>query len=93
MVKIRQNWMDRFLERHTDTLNSVWGTSQTTLRGGAADPETIDHWFSLSETIAKFSIVPELIFAMDETCCFIEINKVFQGYRMPQTACTDSTQG
>jgi len=73
MVEIRQNWMDHFLDRHADTLKSVWGTSQTTLRGGAANPETIDHWFSLlSETIAKFSIVPELIFAMDETCCFID---------------------
>jgi len=73
MVEIGQNWMDCFLERHADTLKSVWGTSQTMLRGGAANPETVDHWFSLlSETIAKFSIVPELIFAMDETCCFID---------------------
>jgi len=47
-------WMDHFLERHADTLKSVWGTSQTMLRGGAANPETIDHWFSLlSKTIAK----------------------------------------
>ena len=73
MVEIRQNWMDRFLERHADTPKSVWGTSQTMLRGGVANPETVDDWFLLlSETIAKFSIVPELIFVMDETSCFID---------------------
>ena len=53
------------------THSKVSEKSQTMLRGGAANPETIDHWFSLlTETIAKFSIVPELIFAMNETCCF-----------------------
>ena len=58
--------------RGMQTYSSVWGTSQTMLRGGAANPATVDHWFSLlSETIAKFSIVPELIFVMDETCCYI----------------------
>ena len=73
MVEIGQKWVDRMLERHADTLKSVWGTSKTMLRAGAANPETVDHWFSLlSDTIAKFSIVPELIFAMDETCCFID---------------------
>jgi hypothetical protein len=70
---IGQKWMDRFLERHAERLKSVWGSSQTMLRGGAVNPETVDHWFSLlSQTIAKFSIVPELLFAMDETCCFID---------------------
>ena len=73
MAEIGQNWMDCFIEQHADSLKSVWGTSQTTLRGGAANPETIDHWFSLlSQMIAKFSIVPELIFAMDKTCCYID---------------------
>jgi dimeric dUTPase (all-alpha-NTP-PPase superfamily) len=42
------------------------------LRGGAANPKIVDHWFSLlSQMIDEFSIVPELMFAMDETCCFI----------------------
>ena len=70
---IGKNWMDRFLERHADVLKSLRATSQTTLRGGAVNPQTITHWFSLlSETTSKFSIVPELMFAMDETCCFID---------------------
>ena len=70
---IGKNWMDRFLERHADRLKSFWATSQTTLRGGAANPKNISHWFLLlSETTSKFSIVPELMFAMDETCCFID---------------------
>jgi len=73
MAEIGKNWMDCFIERHAHSLKSVWGTSQTTLRGGAANPETIDHWFSLlSQMIAKFSIVPELMFTMDETCCYID---------------------
>ena len=54
-------------------LKSFWATSQTTLRGGAANPKNVSHWFSLlSEMTSKFSIVPELMFAMDETCCFID---------------------
>jgi len=52
--------MDHFIEWHADLLKSVWATSQTTLRGGAANSETIDHLFSLlSQMIAMFSIVPE----------------------------------
>jgi len=41
------------------------------LQGGAANPETINHWFKLNQTIIEYSIVPELIFVMDEMNCFI----------------------
>ena len=62
-----------FLEQHANVLKSLQATSQTTLRGGAVNPQTITHWFSLlSEATSKFSIVPEHMFAMDETCCFID---------------------
>jgi len=36
-------------------------------QGGAANPETTNHWFKLlNQTIIKYYIVPELTFAMDE---------------------------
>ena len=36
-------------------------------------PDATEHWFRLlHETIKKFSITPETLFAMDKTCCCID---------------------
>ena len=41
--------------------------------GGAVNEETINHWYTLlQEIIDKYEIEPNLIFAMDETCCFLD---------------------
>ena len=33
----------------------------------------VDHWYKLlQEIIDQYNIVPKLIFAMDETCCFLD---------------------
>ena len=43
------------------------------MRGGAVNEETINHWYTLlQEIIDKYKIEPDLIFAMDETCCFLD---------------------
>jgi len=43
------------------------------VRGGAVNEATIDHWYTLlQETINKYKIERDLIFAMDETCCFLD---------------------
>ena len=41
--------------------------------GGAVNEETINHCYKLlQEIIEKYSIEPDLIFAMDESCCFLD---------------------
>ena len=41
--------------------------------GGAVNEATINHWYALlQETIDKYKIERDLIFAMDETCCFLD---------------------
>ena len=65
-------WVNRFLERNSNKLKKSWATPQSMLRGGAANMSSIDHFFELlSKTIAEFSIVPELLLAMDESNTFI----------------------
>ena|SRR5258706_12089820 len=41
--------------------------------GGAINEDTINHWYTLlQEIINKYKIEPDLIFAMDESCCFLD---------------------
>jgi len=66
-------WVDRFLDRNSDKLKKSWATSHSMLRGSAANEASIDHFFKLlSETITEFSIVPELLLAMDESNTYID---------------------
>ena len=40
---------------------------------GALNEANVNHWYKLlQETIDKYNIYPDLIFAMDETCCFLD---------------------
>jgi len=38
--------------------------------GGTLNEASVDHWYKLlQEIIEKYKIDPDMIFAMDETCC------------------------
>ena len=70
---VGQHWLNRFLDRHKDQLSRFWSTTLTTVRGGALNEANVDHWYKLlQEVIDKYDIDPELIFAMDESCCFLD---------------------
>ena len=66
-------WVNHFLKRNSDKLKKSWATPQSMLRGAAANEGSINHFFELlSKTITEFSIVPELLLAMDESNTFID---------------------
>ena len=70
---VGHNWLSRFLNCHTDQLSCFWSTTLTTVRGGALNEANVDHWYKLlQETINGYNICPELIFALDKTCCFLD---------------------
>jgi len=70
---VGKHWLDRFLDRHKDQLSCFWSTTLTTVRGGALNEANVDHWYKLlQEVIDEYNIGPSLIFAMDESCCFLD---------------------
>ena len=72
-ASVGKNWIHRFLRRHKKQLSIFWSTSLTTVRGGASNEATVNHWYNLlQEIINEYKIDPDLIFAMDETCCFLD---------------------
>ena len=69
------NWVWKMLRRNWESLSMYWSTSLTTVRGGALNEQTVNHWFELLARLIKeynLSDSPELIFAMDETSCFLD---------------------
>ena len=65
------NWVDRFLDRHRDTLKSYWSSALDSKRGKALNPETVKHFYEevIKKEIHDCNIAPELIWAMDESGC------------------------
>lgn len=74
-AEVSHSWLDRFMDRHSDQLSRYWSTTLTTVRGGALNQAAVDAWFNLlQEIITEYNISPDMIFAMDETCCFLDKN-------------------
>jgi len=72
-LSVGKCWLNHFLHHHKDQLSQYWSTTLTTVRGGALNESNVDHWYKLlQETIDGYDIDPNLIFAMDETCCFLD---------------------
>ncbi len=70
---VGQNWLNCFLDCHTDQLSCFWSTTLTTVCGGTLNEANVDHWYKLlQEIIDEHDIDPEHIFAMDESCCFLD---------------------
>jgi len=69
------NWVQKMLRRNWESLSMCWSTSLTTVRGGALNEQNVNHWFELLMRLIteyRLSDSPELIFAMDETSCFLD---------------------
>jgi hypothetical protein len=64
-----KNWVDRFLDRHRDTLKTHWGCGVDSVRTNAANPQSIDKWFGevLGPNIE--GVEAHNIHGMDETGC------------------------
>ena len=65
---VGKNWVDRFLQRHHDRLQTHWSRKLDTVCGQALNPTNVRHWFTLLKTfIDDYGIVPALIYGMDES--------------------------
>ena len=72
-ASVGKNWTHHFLQQHQKQLLLFWSTTLTTVHGGALNKASVDHWYKLlQEIIDKYKIDPDMIFAMDETCCFLD---------------------
>ena len=70
---VGQNWLNHFLDCHKGQLSCFWSTTLTTVHGGTLNEANVDHWYKLLQGIIdKYNIDPKLIFAMDESCCFLD---------------------
>jgi len=72
-AKVGHHWLGRFMHRHHDRVRSYWSTTLTTVQGGSLNSAIVNDWFELLQTtITTCSIEQDCIFAMDETCCFLD---------------------
>jgi hypothetical protein len=64
-----KNWVDRFLERHHEKLQTHWTKPLDTQRANALNPATTHHWFYniIKPNIVDKDVPPELLFGMDES--------------------------
>ena len=70
---VGQHWLNCLLDCHKDQLLHFWSTTFMTVHGGTLNEANVDHWYKLlQEVIDKYDIDPELIFAMEESCCFLD---------------------
>jgi len=70
---VGKHWLDHFLNCHKVQLSCFWSTTLMTVCGGALNEANVDHWYKLlQEIINEYNIDPKLIFAMDESCCFLD---------------------
>ena len=63
-----QNWVDNFLNRHHDELQTHWSKLVDTQWGKALNPTNVKLWFDLvKENIVDKEILPHNIYGMDES--------------------------
>jgi hypothetical protein len=62
------NWVNNFLTRHRDELQTHWSKPLDTQRGQALNPTNVKLWFDMvKENIVDTGILPGNIFGMDES--------------------------
>jgi Tc5 transposase DNA-binding domain len=67
-VPVGQNWSDRFVERHHETMQTHWSRPLDSQRARALNPEVVKHWFALvQEHIIGPDIKPHNVYGMDES--------------------------
>lgn len=66
--KVGNNWLERFLTRHRDEIQSHWSRPLATERAKSLNPEAVKAWFDLvEESVVKKGIKRENIYGMDES--------------------------
>jgi hypothetical protein len=67
-VSLGHNWIDIFLNRHHEELQTHWSKPLDTQRGRALNPTNVKLWFDLvKENIVDKDILPHNIYGMDES--------------------------
>jgi hypothetical protein len=67
-VSLGHNWVDVFLNRHREELQTHWSKPLDTQRGRALNPTNVKLWFDLvKENIVDKDILPHNIYGMDES--------------------------
>lgn len=62
------NWVDGFINRHRDELQTHWSKPLDTQRGRALNPTNVKLWFDLVKThIPDKNILPHNLYGMDES--------------------------
>lgn len=63
-----QNWVDTFLNRHHNELQTHWSKPLDTQRGRALNPTNVGLWFDLiKDNIVDKNILPQNVYGMDES--------------------------
>ena len=66
--EVGKAWVERFLDRHYDKLQTYWSKPLDTLRANSLNPDAVKGWFKiLQEEVVDKNIPEENIFAMDES--------------------------
>lgn len=61
-------WVDRFIGRHSDELQTHWSRPLDTQRARALNPGIVKHWFQIvKKELVDKGFVPENIYGMDES--------------------------
>jgi len=67
-LPLGHNWVNNFLARHRDELQSHWSKPLDTQRGQALNPTNVKLWFDMvKEHIVDAAVRPENIYGMDES--------------------------
>jgi hypothetical protein len=67
-LPLGHNWVNNFLTRHRDELQTHWSKPLDTQRGQALNPTNVKLWFDMvKEHIVDTGIVPGNIYGMDES--------------------------
>jgi hypothetical protein len=67
---VGKNWTARFVEKHSDQLQTSWARPLESKRGRAVNPATNEAWFTLlGDTLTKYNIKEENIYGVDEVGC------------------------
>jgi hypothetical protein len=63
---VGKNWTLRFVQRHSNRVKTMWGSTLEGVRAQAVNPKTNEEWFNLLEEHIK-DTPPECLWAADET--------------------------
>lgn len=66
--RVSDVWVERYLDRHRDSLQTHWTKPLNTQRARSLNPAAVNSWFDIvEEFIVKAGILPENLYGMDES--------------------------